>query len=65
MMRRFWLQVLGNGKGVLATVASVLIFKNPVNIKSASGYGVAIAGVVAYAEVAPLLPSRPSADDPL
>ena len=42
------LQVLGNAKGVVAVIASVLVFRNPVNVYTVFGYLVTVAGVVAY-----------------
>eukprot|EP00898_Chlorokybus_atmophyticus_P003957 jgi/Chlat1/4562/Chrsp29S04469 len=44
------LQVLGNAKGAVAVVVSILIFRNPVTIKGMLGYGITLAGVVAYSE---------------
>ncbi|XP_037483475.1 probable sugar phosphate/phosphate translocator At3g11320 [Triticum urartu] len=44
------LQVLGNAKGAVAVVVSILIFKNPVTVMGMLGYGVTIAGVVLYGE---------------
>lgn len=44
-------QVLGNAKGVVAVVTSVLYFQNPVNAMSALGYTITVAGVVAYSQV--------------
>ena len=44
-------QVLGNVKGVVAVVASILWFRNPVNVASMMGYGITVAGVVAYSQV--------------
>ena len=41
-------QVLGCAKGVVATVLSVLIFRNPVTLVGAAGYGLTVAGVFAY-----------------
>jgi hypothetical protein len=45
------LQVLGNAKGVVAVVASVLYFRNPVNIYSGGGYAITVTGVVLYSQV--------------
>ncbi len=42
------LQVLGNAKGVVAVVVSVLCFRNPVTVYSMLGYGVTVGGVVLY-----------------
>lgn len=44
------LQVLGNAKGAVAAVVSVLVFKNPVTALGAFGFGVTICGVVLYGE---------------
>jgi hypothetical protein len=41
-------QVLGNIKGVVATVVSVLMFKNVVSWAGCTGYAIAIAGVFLY-----------------
>ncbi|CAM0958003.1 unnamed protein product [Alopecurus aequalis] len=44
------LQVLGNAKGAVAVVVSILIFKNPVTVMGMLGYGVTIVGVILYGE---------------
>ena len=44
------LQVLGNAKGAVAVVVSILIFRNPVTVMGMLGYGVTIVGVVLYGE---------------
>ncbi|KAJ1698981.1 hypothetical protein LUZ63_007493 [Rhynchospora breviuscula] len=44
------LQVLGNAKGALAVVVSVLIFRNPVTVTGMLGYSITVAGVVLYSE---------------
>ncbi|KAK9716486.1 hypothetical protein RND81_06G236600 [Saponaria officinalis] len=44
------LQVLGNAKAAVAAVVSVLIFRNPVSVMGAVGFGVTIMGVVLYGE---------------
>ena len=44
-------QVLGNGKGVVAVIVSVLWFQNPVSIYGLAGYGVTLSGVIAYSQV--------------
>jgi hypothetical protein len=44
-------QVLGNGKGVVAVVVSVLWFQNPVSLYGLAGYGVTLCGVIAYSQV--------------
>lgn len=45
------LQVLGNAKGVIAVVVSILVFKNPVSVIGMFGYAMTISGVVAYSQV--------------
>eukprot|EP00192_Tetraselmis_astigmatica_P020663 CAMPEP_0117670174 /NCGR_PEP_ID=MMETSP0804-20121206/12588_1 /TAXON_ID=1074897 /ORGANISM="Tetraselmis astigmatica, Strain CCMP880" /LENGTH=290 /DNA_ID=CAMNT_0005478407 /DNA_START=181 /DNA_END=1053 /DNA_ORIENTATION=- len=42
------LQVLGNFKGVLCAVLSVVIFENPVTVQSVGGYTLTTAGVFCY-----------------
>jgi len=42
--------VLGNGKGVVAVVISVLWFQNPVSLYGLAGYGVTVSGVIAYSQ---------------
>mmetsp|Transcript_388 Transcript_388/g.900 ORF Transcript_388/g.900 Transcript_388/m.900 type:complete len:164 (-) Transcript_388:220-711(-) len=42
------LQVLGNGKGVVAAGVSIMIFQNPVTFMGMAGYVITIAGVVCY-----------------
>ncbi|RXH81394.1 hypothetical protein DVH24_034815 [Malus domestica] len=44
------LQVLGNAKGAVAVVISILLLKNPVTVTGIDGYMVAVMGVVAYGE---------------
>ncbi|KAH0931085.1 hypothetical protein HID58_008202 [Brassica napus] len=44
------LQVLGNAKGAVAVVISILIFQNPVTVMGISGYSIIVLGVVAYGE---------------
>jgi len=44
-------QVLGNVKGVVAVVVSVLWFRNPISLYGMLGYGVTVGGVVAYSQV--------------
>ena len=44
------LQVLGNAKGVVAVVISVLCFKNPVTFYSMLGYAITVGGVVLYSQ---------------
>jgi hypothetical protein len=45
------LQVLGNAKGVVAVVVSLLYFRNPVNFYSVFGYSITVTGVVMYSQV--------------
>jgi drug/metabolite transporter (DMT)-like permease len=47
---RVRLQVLGNVKGVVATVVSVILFRNTVSWAGCLGYAIAIAGVFMYGE---------------
>lgn len=42
------LQVLGNAKGVAATVVSILVFRNSVTLIGMAGYLVTVCGVVLY-----------------
>ncbi len=44
------LQVLGNAKGVVAAVVSVLIFKNAVTWTGCIGYAITVGGVFLYSE---------------
>lgn len=44
------LQVLGNAKGIVAVILSLLYFRNPVNFYSVFGYGVTMTGVVLYSQ---------------
>ncbi|XP_024981350.1 UDP-URONIC ACID TRANSPORTER 1 isoform X1 [Cynara cardunculus var. scolymus] len=44
------LQVLGNAKGAVAVVISILLFRNPVTFIGIAGYSVTVMGVVAYGE---------------
>ncbi|KAK7301812.1 hypothetical protein RJT34_12688 [Clitoria ternatea] len=44
------LQVLGNAKGAVAVVISVLIFRNPVSITGMLGYSLTVIGVILYSE---------------
>ncbi|CAI8596836.1 unnamed protein product [Vicia faba] len=44
------LQVLGNAKGAVAVVISILIFKNPVSVTGMMGYSLTVIGVVLYSE---------------
>lgn len=47
----FLSQVLGNAKGVVAAVISVLIFRNPVTFQGGMGYATTLAGVIVYSYV--------------
>ncbi|WCJ19758.1 Nucleotide-sugar transporter family protein [Euphorbia peplus] len=44
------LQVLGNAKGAVAVVVSILIFKNPVSVTGMLGYALTVCGVIFYSE---------------
>ncbi|WJX43069.1 GDP-mannose transporter gonst3 [Trifolium repens] len=44
------LQVLGNAKGVVAVVISILIFQNPISMIGMVGYVLTIIGVILYSE---------------
>lgn len=44
------LQVLGNAKGVVATIVSILLFRNPVSTAGMVGYTITVFGVVLYSE---------------
>lgn len=44
------LQVLGNAKGVVAVIVSIMYFRNPVNAYSVLGYSITVAGVVLYSQ---------------
>ncbi|XP_022744835.1 probable sugar phosphate/phosphate translocator At3g11320 isoform X2 [Durio zibethinus] len=44
------LQVLGNAKGAVAVVVSILIFRNPVSITGMLGYTLTVFGVILYSE---------------
>ncbi|KAK4721134.1 hypothetical protein R3W88_011367 [Solanum pinnatisectum] len=44
------LQVLGNAKGAVAVVISILLFRNPVTFTGIAGYTLTVMGVVAYGE---------------
>jgi len=43
-------QVLGNAKGAVAVVISILLFQNPVTFIGMAGYSVTVMGVIAYGE---------------
>ncbi|KAF2586807.1 hypothetical protein F2Q70_00037549 [Brassica cretica] len=42
--------VLGNAKGAVAVVISILLFRNPVTVMGIGGYSITVLGVVAYGE---------------
>ncbi|KAI4348667.1 hypothetical protein L6164_009365 [Bauhinia variegata] len=44
------LQVLGNAKGAVAVVISILLFRNPVTVVGMAGYTITVLGVAAYGE---------------
>ncbi|MBA0734821.1 hypothetical protein Gogos_018712 [Gossypium gossypioides] len=44
------LQVLGNAKGAVAVVVSIIIFKNPVSLVGMLGYSLTVVGVLLYNE---------------
>eukprot|EP01018_Ginkgo_biloba_P029232 Gb_35221 [translate_table: standard] len=44
------LQVLGNAKGAVAVVISILLFRNPVSFVGMAGYTLTVIGVVLYGE---------------
>ncbi|XP_076961084.1 putative sugar phosphate/phosphate translocator At3g11320 [Bidens hawaiensis] len=44
------LQVLGNAKGAVAVVVSILIFRNPVSVTGMAGYTITVIGVILYSE---------------
>ncbi|KAK6935771.1 Sugar phosphate transporter domain [Dillenia turbinata] len=44
------LQVLGNAKGAVAVVISILIFRNPVSVTGMFGYTMTVCGVILYSE---------------
>eukprot|EP00250_Pteridium_aquilinum_P006551 c16439_g1_i1 orf=323-1321(-) len=45
------LQVLGNAKGAVAVVVSILLFRNPVSVTGMLGYSLTVFGVILYGEV--------------
>lgn len=48
---QFWCeQVLGNAKGAVAVVISILLFRNPVTFIGIAGYTMTVLGVAAYGE---------------
>ncbi|KAG7015998.1 putative sugar phosphate/phosphate translocator [Cucurbita argyrosperma subsp. argyrosperma] len=44
------LQVLGNAKGAVAVVVSILIFRNPVSVTGMMGYTMTVMGVILYSQ---------------
>ncbi|MED6196114.1 hypothetical protein PIB30_044241 [Stylosanthes scabra] len=44
------LQVLGNAKGAVAVVVSILVFKNPISVIGMMGYALTVTGVILYSE---------------
>ncbi|KAF3786744.1 putative sugar phosphate/phosphate translocator [Nymphaea thermarum] len=44
------LQVLGNAKGAVAVVVSIMLFRNPVSVTGMLGYTLTVIGVVLYSE---------------
>jgi drug/metabolite transporter (DMT)-like permease len=44
------LQVLGNAKGAVAVVVSILLFRNPVSVVGMVGYSLTVFGVFLYSE---------------
>ncbi|XP_004500210.1 probable sugar phosphate/phosphate translocator At3g11320 [Cicer arietinum] len=44
------LQVLGNAKGAVAVVISIMIFRNPVSVTGMLGYSLTVIGVILYSE---------------
>ncbi|XP_031478455.1 probable sugar phosphate/phosphate translocator At3g11320 [Nymphaea colorata] len=44
------LQVLGNAKGAVAVVVSILLFRNPVSVTGMLGYALTVIGVILYSE---------------
>ncbi len=45
------IQVLGNAKGVIAAIVSVMVFANPVTWRGTLGYAITIFGVLLYSQV--------------
>jgi len=41
---------LGNAKGAVAVVVSILIFKNPISMMGMLGYALTVTGVILYSE---------------
>lgn len=46
----WFFQVLGNAKGAVAVVVSILIFRNPVSVTGMLGYSLTVLGVILYSE---------------
>ena len=46
----WFFQVLGNAKGAVAVVVSILIFRNPVSVTGMLGYSLTVMGVILYSE---------------
>ncbi|KAG5533479.1 hypothetical protein RHGRI_027603 [Rhododendron griersonianum] len=44
------LQVLGNAKGAVAVVVSILVFRNPVSVTGMLGYSLTVVGVILYSQ---------------
>ncbi|KAL4204228.1 hypothetical protein AMTRI_Chr01g108710 [Amborella trichopoda] len=44
------LQVLGNAKGAVAVVISILLFQNPISFMGMAGYTLTVVGVILYGE---------------
>ncbi|CAN1297448.1 hypothetical protein LINPERPRIM_LOCUS23459 [Linum perenne] len=44
------MQVLGNAKGDVAVMISILIFRNPVSVTGMLGYDLTVFGVILYSE---------------
>jgi drug/metabolite transporter (DMT)-like permease len=42
------LQVLGNAKGVVCTIVSIMLFRNPITFRSVLGYTITMIGVWLY-----------------
>lgn len=45
-----FLQVLGNAKGAVAVVVSILLFRNPVSVTGMLGYSLTVFGVILYSQ---------------
>ncbi|CAL5431013.1 unnamed protein product [Camellia sinensis] len=50
LQRRGFILVLGNAKGAVAVVISILLFQNPVTVVGIGGYTMTVMGVIAYGE---------------